>query len=115
MSDLLNALAQIYQQQALDDELRNLWRRDVPYPARFSSPFNWQQILGAGEHRRDIGSMLMDLGYQPGPRESDNIRDVRHSISSNPLQAVRDLRVSPEPVAPSLNPLAALLALPRKQ
>lgn len=115
MSDLLNALARIYQQKALDYELRNLWRRDVPYPARFSSPFDWQQILGAGEHRRDIGSLLMDIGYQPGPRESDNIRDVRHSVSSNPLQAVRDLRVSPEPVASSLNPLAALLALPGKQ
>lgn len=55
MSDLLNALARIYQQKALDYELRNLWRRDVPYPARFSAPSTGSKssVLGSTAETSD--------------------------------------------------------------
>lgn len=99
MSNLLDALAAMYANQAPDE---GAWRDKFiqdhqDWPDLYKSPNFAGRFGGAFRptendvRRGTIADMLMRYGLEIGPRESANVRDLTQSVSMNPLQAVRDL------------------------
>ena len=102
MSNLLDALAAMYANQAPDE---GAWRDkfiqdNQDWPDLYKSPNFAGRFGGAFRptdsdvRRGTIADMLMRYGLEIGNRESNNVRDLTQSVSMNPLQAVRDLHAS---------------------